>query len=44
MSEQRRAAFKKSQHRRRLVEEFFGWVKAIAGMQSAYEGRVRFRL
>ena len=34
-SDQRRAAFKKSQRRRKLVEEFFGWAKTVAGMRRA---------
>ena len=43
-SEQRRAAFKKSQRRRKLVEEFFGWVKTVAGMRRArHVGRVKIR-
>ncbi|MBX3390840.1 MAG: transposase [Phycisphaeraceae bacterium] len=33
--ERRSAAFKKSQRRRKLVEEFFGWVKTVAGMRRA---------
>lgn len=43
-SEQRRAAFKKSQRRRKLVEEFFGWVKMVAGMRRArHVGRDKIR-
>jgi transposase len=43
-SEQRRAAFKKSQRRRKLVEEFFGWVKTVAGMRRArHVGREKIR-
>lgn len=43
-SEQRRAAFKKSQRRRKLVEEFFGWVKTVAGLRRArHVGRVKIR-
>lgn len=43
-SEQRRAAFKKSQRRRKLVEEFFGWIKTVAGMRRArHVGRVKIR-
>lgn len=34
-SEQRRAAFKTSQRRRKLVEELFGWVKTVAGLRRA---------
>lgn len=34
-SGQRAAAFKKSQRRRKLVEEFFGWAKTVAGMRRA---------
>ncbi len=34
-SDQRRVAFKKSQRRRKLVEEFFGWAKTVAGMRRA---------
>lgn len=34
-SEQRSAAFRKSQRRRKLVEEFFGWAKTVAGMRRA---------
>lgn len=42
--EQRRAAFKKSQRRRKLVEEFFGWVKTVAGMRRArHVGREKIR-
>jgi len=33
--EQRGAAFRKSQRRRKLVEEFFGWAKTVAGMRRA---------
>lgn len=32
---QRRAGFKKSQRRRKLVEEFFGWAKTVAGIRRA---------
>lgn len=43
-SEQRRAAFRKSQRRRKLVEEFFGWVKTVAGMRRArHAGREKIR-
>jgi hypothetical protein len=43
-SEQRRAAFKKSPRRRKLVEEFFGWVKTVAGMRRArHVGRAKIR-
>jgi hypothetical protein len=43
-SEQRRAAFKKSQRRRKLVEEFFGWAKTVAGMRRArHVGRDKIR-
>ena len=43
-SRQRRAAFKKSQRRRKLVEEFFGWVKTVAGMRRArHVGREKIR-
>lgn len=43
-SEQRRAAFKKSQRRRKLVEEFFGWVKTVAGLRRArHVGRQKIR-
>lgn len=43
-SEQRRAAFRKSQRRRKLVEEFFGWVKTVAGMRRAgHVGREKIR-
>lgn len=43
-SEQRRAAFKKSQRRRKLVEEFFGWAKTVAGMRRArHIGRAKIR-
>ena len=43
-SGQRRAAFKKSQRRRKLVEEFFGWVKTVAGMRRArHAGREKIR-
>lgn len=43
-SEQRRAAFKKSQRRRKLVEEFFGWAKTVAGLRRArHAGRVKIR-
>ena len=43
-SEQRRAAFKKSQRRRKLVEEFFGWAKTVAGMRRAvHVGRQKIR-
>lgn len=43
-SEQRRAAFKKGQRRRKLVEEFFGWVKTVAGMRRArHVGRQKIR-
>jgi transposase len=43
-SEQRRAAFKKSQRRRKLVEEFFGWAKTVAGMRRArHVGRRKIR-
>ncbi|MCL4211963.1 MAG: IS5 family transposase [Phycisphaeraceae bacterium] len=33
--EQRRAGFRTSQRRRKLVEEFFGWVKTVAGLRRA---------
>jgi transposase len=43
-SEQRRAAFTKSQRRRKLVEEFFGWVKTVAGLRRArHVGREKIR-
>lgn len=43
-SEQRRAAFKKCQRRRKLVEEFFGWAKTVAGMRRArHVGRSKIR-
>lgn len=43
-SERRRAAFKKSQRRRKLVEEFFGWVKTVAGLRRArHVGREKIR-
>lgn len=43
-SEQRRGPFKKSQRRRKLVEEFFGWAKTVAGMRRArHVGRVKIR-
>lgn len=43
-NERRRAAFKKSQRRRKLVEEFFGWVKTVAGMRRArHVGREKIR-
>lgn len=43
-SDQRRAAFKKSQRRRKLVEEFFGWAKTVAGMRRArHVGREKIR-
>ncbi len=43
-SEQRRAAFRKSQRRRKLVEEFFGWAKTVAGMRRArHVGREKIR-
>lgn len=43
-SEQRRAAFRKSQRRRKLVEEFFGWIKTVAGMRRArHVGRGKIR-
>ena len=43
-SGQRRAAFKKSQRRRKLVEEFFGWIKTVAGMRRArHVGREKIR-
>jgi hypothetical protein len=42
--EQRRAAFRKSQRRRKLVEEFFGWAKTVAGMRRArHVGRAKIR-
>ena len=42
--EQRRAAFRKSQRRRKLVEEFFGWAKTVAGMRRArHVGREKIR-
>jgi hypothetical protein len=35
-------AFKKSQRRRKLVEEFFGWVKTVAGWRRArHVGRAK---
>lgn len=41
---QRRAAFKKSQRRRKLVEEFFGWAKTVAVMRRArHVGREKIR-
>jgi len=41
---QRRAGFKKSQRRRKLVEEFFGWAKTVAGMRRArHVGRGKIR-
>lgn len=43
-SDQRRAAFRKSQRRRKLVEEFFGWAKTVAGMRRArHVGREKIR-
>jgi transposase len=43
-SEQRSVAFKKSQRRRKLVEEFFGWAKTVAGMRRArHVGREKIR-
>ena len=43
-SEQRGAAFKKSQRRRKLVEEFFGWVKTVGGLRRArHVGREKIR-
>lgn len=43
-SQQRRAGFRKSQRRRKLVEEFFGWAKTVAGMRRArHVGRARIR-
>ncbi len=42
--EQRSAAFRKSQRQRRLVEEFFGWAKTVAGMRRArHVGREKIR-
>jgi transposase len=42
--EQRRAAFQKSQRRRKLVEEFFGWLKTVAGLRRArHVGRETIR-
>lgn len=42
--EQRRAAFRKSQRRRKLVEEFFGWAKTVAGMRRArHVGREKIK-
>lgn len=42
--EQRRAGFKRSQRRRKLVEEFFGWVKTVAGLRRArHVGRQKIR-
>lgn len=42
--EQRRAGFKRSQRRRKLVEEFFGWVKTVAGLRRArHVGREKIR-
>ncbi|MBY0308461.1 MAG: hypothetical protein K2Q09_06940 [Phycisphaerales bacterium] len=41
-SGQRRAAFKKSRRRRKLVEEFFGRVKTVAGLRRArHMGRTK---
>jgi transposase len=41
---QRRAGFRKSQRRRKLVEEFFGWAKTVAGMRRArHVGREKIR-
>lgn len=43
-SEQRSAGFRKSQRRRKLVEEFFGWIKTVAGMRRArHVGRRKIR-
>lgn len=42
--EQRSAAFRKSQRRRKLVEEFFGWAKTVAGMRRArHVGREKIK-
>ncbi len=42
--EQRRPGFRKSQRRRKLVEEFFGWAKTVAGMRRArHIGREKIR-
>ena len=42
--EQLRAGFRKSLRRRKLVEEFFGWVKTVAGMRRArHVGREEIR-
>lgn len=42
--EQRRPGFRKSQRRRKLVEEFFGWAKTVAGMRRArHIGRAKIR-
>jgi len=41
---QHRAGFRKSQRRRKLVEEFFGWAKTVAGMRRArHVGREKIR-
>jgi transposase len=43
-NEQHRVGFKKSQRRRKLVEEFFGWAKTVAGMRRArHVGRAKIR-
>lgn len=40
----RRAGYRKSQRRRKLVEEFFGWVKTVAGLRRArHVGREKIR-
>jgi transposase len=40
--EQRRAGFRRSQRRRKMIEEFFGWAKVVAGMRRArHVGRVK---
>lgn len=42
--EQRKAGFRTSQRRRKLVEEFFGWVKTVAGLRRArHVGRQKIR-
>lgn len=41
---QRRKAFKISQRRRKLVEEFFGWVKTVAGLRrTRHVGRAKIK-
>lgn len=42
--EQRRSGFRTSQRRRKLIEEFFGWVKTVAGLRRArHVGREKVR-